>query len=73
MPIVSRDSLNDAIDSAMGALHVEICGVKVGLEDLQNVLTSAEHLPTLAIDVGATHVTISSQDGGAMANLEIKF
>jgi hypothetical protein len=74
MTDIARQRLVDAWDEAMAALspHAEILGVKVGLDDLGDVLTSTKHLPSLVFEHGQTSIKLSGADG-FMATLEITF
>ena len=74
MSDVPRQRLQDAWDDAMAALspHAEILGVKVGLDDLGDVLASTKHLPSLVFDRGPATLTLSGADG-FMATLEVQF
>ena len=74
MTEVARQRLCDAWDEAMASLspHAEILGVKVGLDDLGDVLTSTKHLPSLVFEHGPASLKFSGSDG-FRATLEIKF
>ena len=74
MTDVARQRLQDAWDEAMAALspHAEILGVRVGLDDLGDVLTSTKHMPSLVFEHGQTSIKFSGSDG-FMATLEVKF
>ncbi len=74
MTEISRQRLCDAWDEAMASLspHAEILGVRVGLDDLGDVLTSTKHLPSLVFEHGPTSVKLSGSDG-FMATLEVRF
>ena len=74
MTEVARQRLQDAWDEAMAALspHAEILGVRVGLDDLGDVLTSTKHLPSLVFEHGPASIKLSGSDG-FMATLEVTF
>jgi hypothetical protein len=74
MTEISRQRLCDAWDEAMASLspHAEILGVRVGLDDLGDLLTSTKHLPSLVFERGPAALKLSGSDG-FMASLEIKF
>lgn len=76
--IVARDALSAAIDTEqdIDSPHVDLgpllgAGkpVRVGLEDLHELLLSGE--PAFSIEYGDTTLTVRKQDGGMMTTLSL--
>lgn len=78
MAAVEKTKLQELMDeaSAVASPHVDLSGIgipiKVGLDDLSNVVLSNDHLPTLSIELddSGTKIRVQHIDGGVLATIE---
>lgn len=79
--VCTRDTLAEALNRAVSAAdspHVDLgpmlhasTPVRIGFDDVHALLESGE--PAFSLEVGDAALTVRRQDGGMMAELEIKW